>query len=161
MKPALSPQTTGFLPRSRSSACDVGEHVGLGDDGADDLDEVLHRRRVEEVDADDPAGLGVGGGDLGDAERGGVGGQDRVRADDAVERPEDRLLDLERLHDRLDDEVGVGEVLQLGGEGDPAEQLGLPPRSSSRASPRGRSSARGAGDRVRRPSSFCSTPMTV
>ena len=43
-------------------------------------------------------------------QRGGVGGEDRVGADDPVERAEDRLLDLERLDDGLDDEVGVGEV---------------------------------------------------
>ncbi len=47
----------------------VLEHLRLGDHRADDLDEVLHRRRVEEVDADDPARVGVGGRDLGDAQR--------------------------------------------------------------------------------------------
>ena len=125
MKPALSPQTTGFLPRSRSRPWTSRQDLGLGDDGADDLDEVLHGRGVEEVDADDPAGLGVGRGDLGDAQRGGVGREHRVVADDAVEQPEDRLLDLERLHHGLDDEVGHGEVLHVGGEGDPAQQLGL------------------------------------
>ena len=34
-----------------------------------------------------------------------------VRADDAVQLAEDRLLDLQRLDDGLDHEVGVGEVL--------------------------------------------------
>ena len=113
------------LAQAAQQALDVGEDVGLGDDRADDLDEVLHRRGVEEVDADHAAGLGVGGGDLGDAERGGVGREHRVGAHDVVERAEDRLLDLERLHDRLDDEVGDRQVGHVGGEGDPAEQLGL------------------------------------
>ena len=123
MKPALSPQTTGFLPRSPQQRHHVGEDVGLGHDRADDLDEVLHGRRVEEVDAHHPAGARVGGGDLGDAERGRVGRQDGVRTDDAVQHPEDRLLDLERLDDGLDHEVGVGEVLHLGRQRDAAEQL--------------------------------------
>ena len=126
MKPARSPQTTGLLPSRLSRRLDVGEHVGLGDDGPDHLDEVLHGRGVEEVHADDPAGVAVGGGDLGDRERGGVGREDRVGA--GRRRPElaeDGLLDLDRLDDRLDHEVGVGEVLHAGGEGDPADQLGL------------------------------------
>ena len=125
MKPARSPQTTGFLPSRPTRRLDVLEHVGLGDHGADDLDEVLHRRGVEEVDADDAAGVGVGGGDLGDAEARGVGGQDRLRLHDRLELAEDRLLDLDRLDDRLDHEVGVGEVLHARGEGDPAEQRRL------------------------------------
>ena len=58
--------------------------------------------------------------------------------DDAVELLEDLLLDLQRLHHRLDDEVGVLELLERGGEGDPAEQrllllLGqLAPRDGAR-----------------------------
>ena len=59
MKPALSPQITGSCRSERASVGDVVENVGLGDHGADDLDELLHRRRVEEVQADDPAGMGV------------------------------------------------------------------------------------------------------
>ena len=52
MKPALSPQTTGVLSSERARG-DVVEDVGLGHHGADDLDEVLHRGGVEEVQADD------------------------------------------------------------------------------------------------------------
>jgi hypothetical protein len=103
----------------------VGEHRGLGHHRAHDLDQVLHRRGVEEVDADHPAGMGVGGGDLGDGQRRGVGGQDRVGRDDRLEIAEDRLLGLHRLDHGLDHEVGVGQVLQRGREGDPSEQLGL------------------------------------
>ena len=125
MKPALSPQMTGLLPRVATRRLDVLEHLLLGHDRADDLDQVLHRRRVEEVDADDAAGQGVGGGDLGDAERRGVGREDALGRDDPVELAEDRLLDLERLDDRLHDQVGPGELLELGREADPAEQLGL------------------------------------
>ncbi len=80
MKPALSPHTTGLLPRRRTSVLTSVEDARLGDDRAHDLDEVLHRRRVEEVDADHPAGTGVGGGELGDRQRRGVGGQHGRRA---------------------------------------------------------------------------------
>ncbi len=103
----------------------VLENLVLGDDRADDLDQVLHRRRVEEVDADDAPGPGVRGGDLGDRQRRGVGGEDRLRRDDVVELAEDVLLDLQRLDHGLDYEVGVREVLERGGERDLAQQLDL------------------------------------
>ena len=59
----------GLAEASAISVLTSSSTCGLGDHGADDLDEVLHRRRVEEVHADDPAGPGVGGRDLGDRER--------------------------------------------------------------------------------------------
>ena len=140
------------LAEPAHQAFDVGEHGRVGDDGLDDLDEVLDRRGVEEVHADDAAGKAVGGGDLGDRERRGVGGQDRVGPHDVVEVAEDRLLDLERLDDRLDHEVGVGEVLHAGREGDPVRAARpARPRSACRARRPGRSSARGAGGRARGP----------
>ena len=43
----------GVLAERLHQRGDVLEHVGLGDDGPHDLDEALHRRRVEEVHADD------------------------------------------------------------------------------------------------------------
>ena len=64
----------GVLAEGLDQRRDVLEHLGLGDDRLHDLDEALHRRRVEEVHADDAAGVGVGGRDLGDRQRGGVGG---------------------------------------------------------------------------------------
>ena len=48
----------GVLAQPRDQRFDVLDDVRLGDDGPDDLDEALHRRRVEEVHADDPAGVG-------------------------------------------------------------------------------------------------------
>jgi hypothetical protein len=121
----LVPADHRALAEGGDQRLDVLEDLGLGDHRADDLDQVLHRRRVEEVDADDATGARVGRGDLGDAQRGGVGGQDGVVGDDPVELGEDRLLDLQRLHDRLDDDVGPGQGVELGGEADPAQQLGL------------------------------------
>ena len=124
----------GALPEPAEQRLDVVEDLLLGDDGADDLDQVLHRGRVEEVHADHAAGEVVGGGDLGDAQRGGVGREDAVVGDDPVELAEDRLLDLERLDHGLDDDVGLGELLELGRERDPARSARpAPPRSASRA----------------------------
>ena len=50
--------------------------------GGDDLDQLHQRRRVEEVHADDALGVGHAGGDLGDPQRGGVAGEDRLGAAD-------------------------------------------------------------------------------
>ena len=125
MKPALSPQTTGVLPRPSSSAGDVVEDVGLGDDRADDLDELLHRGGVEEVDADHAAGPRGGRGDLGDGQRRGVGGDHRRVGDDPVDPRDDLALDRQLLDHGLDDQAAVLHVLDVGGEGDPVEQLGL------------------------------------
>ena len=43
----------------------------------------------------------------------GVGGEDGVVLADVVELAEELLLDVEVLDDRLDDEVAVGEVVQV------------------------------------------------
>ena len=52
-------------------------------------------------------------GDLGDRQRGGVRGEDRVRTADAIELGEDGALQLELLEDRFDDEIAVGQLGQL------------------------------------------------
>src|SRR3712207_9169644 len=64
-------------------------------------------------------------GDLGDRQRGGVGREDRLRRADLVQPGEDLLLELEVLRHGLDHQVGVGQVLQRGAEGDPVEDLAL------------------------------------
>jgi hypothetical protein len=81
------------LPQRPGELGDVVEHVRLGHDGPDDLDEVLDRCGVEEVQADHPARVRGGGADLGHREGGRVRGEDGVRADDLVEPLEDRALD--------------------------------------------------------------------
>ena len=101
---------------------DVLEDVVGGDHGADHLDELLHRRRVEEVHADDPLGVRRRDGDLGDRQRGGVGGQHGVRRDDRVDLAEQLLLEVELLRNGLDHELAVGEVGQVTAEGDPGVQ---------------------------------------
>ena len=104
-----------------------GERDGRGDrlvgggDRADDLDELHHRRRVEEVDAAHQLGPLGGHGQFDDRQRRGVGGEDRVGLDDRVEFGEQRLLDGEVLDDALDHEVGERELGQIVGDGDAAE----------------------------------------
>jgi hypothetical protein len=115
----------GVLAEPAHEPFDIGQHGGFGHHGADDLDEVLDGGGVEEVHAHDPARSRVGRGDLGDRQGRGVGGQDRVGLDDVVEPPEEVLLDLERLHDRLDHEVCLRERGQVGGERDATDDLGL------------------------------------
>jgi hypothetical protein len=86
-----------------------------GDDGGDQLDQPLHGRRVEEVQADHLRGARRGPGDLDDGDRGGVRRQDRVRAlDHGVELGEQRRLDVLVLGGGLDDQVPVGQVSKVG-----------------------------------------------
>ena len=71
---------------------------------ADDVRAVVHR--VEEVHSHHPRRGGGAGRDLGDRQGRGVGGQDRVLAEVFEGEREDRLLDVQVLHDRLDDHRG-------------------------------------------------------
>jgi hypothetical protein len=68
---------------------------------------------AEEVHPDDVLGTLRERGDLVEVERRRVRRQDRARLHDLVERLEDLLLDGEVLEHRLDDEVGVLEVVVL------------------------------------------------
>ena len=78
---------------------------------ADHLDQRHLRHRIEEVDADETAGIGQRRGDLLDHDRGGVGGEDGAGLELALERLEEVLLDLELLDDRLDHHVGAADAL--------------------------------------------------
>ena len=119
-KPGVSWQRIGVLP-IRSPKRERGlERLVFGQLGADDLDERHQRRRVEEVHADDPSGRRRGGCDLGHRERRGVRGEDGVRAADPLELGEELPLRLELLDDRLDHDVAVGEVAELGRQREPA-----------------------------------------
>ena len=72
--------------------------------------------------ADDPLRAARGHGDIDDRDGRGVGGQDSVgRGHDLVEGSEDLGLEVERLDDRLDDQVAVSQVSDLGGERQVAE----------------------------------------
>ena len=125
MKPALSPTTTGSLPSRWARRLDVVDDRVLGHDGADDLDELQHRCGVEEVQAHDPARVVRRDRDLGHRQAGGVGGEDRVGADDGVELAEDLALEVQVLGHGLDHQVTVGQVLQCRREVDVRVQGGL------------------------------------
>ena len=71
----------------------------------DHLDELHDRHGIEEMQPREPIRPRRRRGKFGDAERRGVGHQNRVSADDGLERRVGLLLVLEVLHDRLDDEV--------------------------------------------------------
>ena len=92
----------------------------------DHLDQRHDRGRVEEVEADDLVGPQRRLPDLGDRERGGVGGEDRVARGGRVDLAEDRLLDLHLLRHRLDHEVDVAELLVAGGADHVPHHLGEP-----------------------------------
>ena len=126
-KPERSWARIACLP-SRPCTARLGalDRLLAGGQRRDQLDELLHRGRVEEVDADDLVGAGGGHRQLHQRDGGGVGGQDGVRpGHDLVEHLEDLRLDLLVLHDGLDDEVAVGELAEVGGEGEPV-QRGVP-----------------------------------
>ena len=99
--------------------------------------------------------------DLGDRERGGVRREDRVRRDDALELGEELVLGLELLDDRLDHEVAVREVGELGGRAQAAER----PRRARRrracpSRPRAPGSARSGRAPARRARRSTSRPTT-
>jgi hypothetical protein len=101
---------------------DVLEDVVGGDDGADDLDELLHRGGVEEVHADDALGVLRRDGDLGDRQGRGVRREDRVGGDHLVDLAEQFLLEVQVLRHGLDDELAGGEVPEVARERDPRVQ---------------------------------------
>ena len=89
----------------------------------DDLDQRHDRGRVEVVKADDLVGPLGRRADLGDRERRGVRGEDRVPRGDRVELGEDGMLDRDALGHGLDDEVDVAEALVGGGAVDAPDDL--------------------------------------
>ena len=58
---------------------------------------------------------------LHDGERRGVGGDDRLGLDDAVEVFEQVALGAHVLDDALDDEIAIAEIVEVVGDGDPPE----------------------------------------
>ena len=124
MNPAWSRTSTTVLPQvsanSRASATVV---VGRRD-GPHDLDQRHRGRGVEEVDAADlvrSTGLHR---HLDDGKGRRVRGEDRRVATDAVELGEEVLLGCEVLDDRLQHEVALGELAEVGHRADPTEHRG-------------------------------------
>ena len=97
--------------------------LGRGLLALDDLDQRHDRGRVEVVEADDLLGAQRRFADLGDRQRGGVRGEDRVAGRGGVELGEHGLLDRDLLRHGLDHEVDVAEVRVGGRAGDAAEHL--------------------------------------
>ena len=112
--PGVSWQRIGFLPR-RSPTANAASTASSDDSSARTISTSgMSGRGIEEVHPDDPLGRRDTGCDLGHRQRGRVGREDRVRADDALERAEELELGVELLDDRLDHEVARGEVGEVG-----------------------------------------------
>ncbi len=99
----------------------VGDHLGVADDGADHLDQVHHRGRVEPVQPDHLRRPARRRRQVGHRQGGGVGGQHGVGRQQRVQLGEQRLLDLQLLRDRLHHQVAVGEGRQAAASGDPPQ----------------------------------------
>jgi hypothetical protein len=109
------------LAQPGSQRLDVLDDVRLGDDRAHHLDQLHDGRGVEEVHPDDLVRAPGGHRQLGDGQAGRVGRQDRVGRADLVQRPEHLGLELHPLGHGLDDELGVGQLLERRAEPDPLE----------------------------------------
>jgi len=109
-----------FAEAQRQVPGDLEGLVG-GRQAADHLHQLHHRHRVHEVHPDDLVRAFGPSGDAADGNRGGVGGQDGLRAAEGVQVPEELELDLLVFRGRLHHEVGRREVLQVGAGPDAAE----------------------------------------
>lgn len=114
----------GLLPELQRQVGDRGHGRRRGQHRGDDLDELHRGRRVEEVQAEHALGVRRVGGQTRHGQRVGARREDRLAAHDAVERPEDLLLDLVRLRGHLDDEVGVGGGREVGEGTEAGEGVG-------------------------------------
>ncbi len=115
-----------------------GERRLAGALPGDDLDQLHDRRRVEEVHADHALGAGHAGGDLGDAQRGGVAGQHAVAGHVLGDLGEQLALELEVLGRGLDDQARVRERRDVVGRLERAELRRVrrgPSPPSARAAP--------------------------
>ena len=114
----LSVHSTGSRVMRRPSAIMASVTHGAVLRPGIDLDQPHQRHGIEEVHAADALGVLAPGGDGRDRDRRGVGGEDGVRADELLEPGEQRLLGLELLDDRLDDDVGLADLGQILGDRD-------------------------------------------
>ncbi len=83
---------------------------------ANDLEQRHDVRRHEEMQAEHAIRPFRLVGQRVDVERRGIAGENRVRLGDGVELSEDLALDVEVLEDRLDDDVGVAELVPVVGK---------------------------------------------
>jgi hypothetical protein len=102
MKPELSRHETGSLP-------------SVGQDRPDDLDELHHRDRIEEMQADELLRPARCHRKFRNRERRSIRGEDRIFLHDLVELRICLALELRVLDDRFDHDVAVGEVAERNG----------------------------------------------
>ncbi len=117
-KPAASWTSTGVFAELLREGVDGVEGLLRSLQATDDLDELHDRYRVEEVHADDLVRtLGLRG-ELCDGDGAGVGGEDRVGWEDAVEVAEDLRFDGELFGRGFDGQVAAAEGFKVEGGGD-------------------------------------------
>ena len=97
-----------LVERSRRTPWRPSKVCVVGGDAAHQFDQLHHRHRVHEMNADEALRPVGRGGEPGDRDRRGVGGEDRLRLQLRAELREDLALDALVLGRRLDDQVGVG-----------------------------------------------------
>ena len=93
------------LAQSQREGVGGGHRLGRAVAARDHLDQRHAVHRIEEVQADHAFGTNRARGDVGDRQRGGVGGEDRALADALFGVGQNLPLDFEILHDRLDDQI--------------------------------------------------------
>ena len=99
--------------------------VGRGVIGVDDLHQLHGGHGAEEVHAQELLGTQRSGGQLGDAQGGGVGDENGFGLHDGSQLGEGVLLQLHILDHGLENDVDVGQVVQVGGGLQAAQHLGL------------------------------------
>ncbi len=124
----IDDETGGILNGDRILAELLAELVQSADgvvrglEGVDDLDQLHHRGRVEEMQAGHPRPMLADRHQRRHRQRGRVGGQQRLRRHDALQATEQGLLGLQILDDRLDDQIATGDIFFLGRELQQAER---------------------------------------
>src|ERR1051325_158425 len=101
------------LPERHAPGARLGYHGRVGAHGAHHLDELHERHRVEEVEPDEALGALAEVAHLGDRQARGVRREDRARLGEPLERTEQLFLERDVLRGGLDDQVAVGQVLEL------------------------------------------------
>ncbi len=105
--PKQLPTTTPTLPRRFASLSDVAIVSSPRLPSADDLEQLHHVRRAEEVMPDHAARPPAGARELVDVERRAVGGQDAVGRGHPAELGERALLQIHVLEHGFDDDVDL------------------------------------------------------
>ena len=118
-----------LFPHPRRDLVDRVERRGRRLERLHDFDELHLVHGIEEVHAGDARRVGQCRRHLGEAQRGRVRRDDRVRRREALDVGKELELDVDSLGRRLDDEIGIGERLpQVAGGAQPAAMALASPR---------------------------------